>query len=187
MLRDLRRLADSRFDLLVVGSGVYGAIAAWDAAMRGLSVALIDKGDFGGATSANSLKTLHGGLRSLQAMNLRQMRLFIRERRALARIAPHLVRPLPFIVPTYRRPAKSKSLFRVALALNDLIAADRNAGIDDPGLRLPAGHVVSREECLRLNPVVDPAGVTGGAVWHDYQMRSADRLNLAFVQGAAEH
>ena len=64
-------------------------------------MALIDQGDFGGGTSFNNLKTLHGGLRSLQAMNFAQMRLFIRERRALARVAPHLVRPLPFVVPTY--------------------------------------------------------------------------------------
>ncbi|MGE3277250.1 MAG: FAD-dependent oxidoreductase [Vicinamibacterales bacterium] len=186
MVRDLRRLADTSFDLLVIGAGIYGSIAAWDAAARGLTVALIDQGDFGGATSANSLKTLHGGLRSLQAANLRQMRLYIRERRALARIAPHLVRPLRFVVPTYRRPGKSRSLFHVALALNDLIAADRNRGIEDPALRLPRGRVVSRDECLRLNPVIDPQGVTGGATWHDYQMRHGDRLNLAFVQSAVD-
>ena len=97
MVRDLRRLADTRFDVLVIGAGVYGAAVAWDAVDRGLSVALVDRGDFGGGTSFNSLKTLHGGLRSLQALNLEQMRRFIRERRALARIVPHLVRPLPFL------------------------------------------------------------------------------------------
>src|ERR671913_1612903 len=102
MVRDLRRLADTRFDVVVVGAGFYGAIAAWDATLRGLSVALIDKSDFGGGTSFNNLKTLHGGLRSLQALNLPQMRRFIRERRALARIVPHLVRPLPFVIPTTR-------------------------------------------------------------------------------------
>ena len=103
MQRDLRRLADTKFDVVVVGAGFYGVTTAWDAAQRGLSVAIIDKDDFGAATSFNNLKTLHGGLRSLQAFNLPQMRLFIRERRALARILPHLVRPLPFVVPTTRR------------------------------------------------------------------------------------
>ena len=93
MQRDLRHLADTQFDVLVVGAGFYGVTAAWDAAQRGLSVAIIDKDDFGAATSFNNLKTLHGGLRSLQALNFTQMRLFIRERRALARILPHLVRP----------------------------------------------------------------------------------------------
>ena len=93
MTRDLRRLADSSFDLLVIGAGIYGATIAWDATLRGLSVALIDRDDFGAATSANSLKTVHGGLRSLQRGALPEMRQFIRERRALLRIAPHLVQP----------------------------------------------------------------------------------------------
>jgi glycerol-3-phosphate dehydrogenase len=184
MLRDLRRLADSRFDLVVVGAGFYGAIAAWDATQRGLSVALIDKGDFGGATSFNNLKTLHGGLRSLQSANLSQMRLFIRERRALARVAPHLVRPLPFVVPTYPHPMRSALAMRVALTINDVVSRDRNDAVD-PSLQLPDGRIVSRDECLRLNPVIDPQGVTGGAVWHDYQMHNTDRMTLSFVLSAA--
>jgi glycerol-3-phosphate dehydrogenase len=186
MVRDLRRLADSRFDLVVVGAGFYGAIAAWDATLRGLSVAIIDKGDFGGATSFNNLKTLHGGLRSLQSLNFRQMRLFIRERRALARVAPHLVRPLPFVVPTFNHPVRSRLAMRVALTINDLVSRDRHEGLSDPGLQLPPSRVVSREECLRLNPVIEPRGVTGGAVWHDYQMHNTDRMTLAFVLSAAE-
>jgi glycerol-3-phosphate dehydrogenase len=186
MQRDLRRLADSRFDLVVVGAGFYGAIAAWDATQRGLSVALIDKGDFGGATSFNNLKTLHGGLRSLQSFNFGQMRLFIRERRALARVAPHLVHPLAFVVPTYRHPARSTLALRVALAINDAVSRDRHRGIDDPALQLPPGRIVSRDACLGLNPVVDPAGVRGGAVWHDYQMHNADRMTLSFVLSASD-
>lgn len=186
MVRDLRRLADTEFDLVIVGAGIYGAIAAWDAVLRGLSVAIIDKDDFGSGTSFNNLKTLHGGLRSLQAMNLAQMRLFIRERRAFARIAPHLVQPLPFVVPTYRDPRRSAMLMRVALLMNDLISSDRHNGIEDPALQLPRGRIVSAQECLQLNPVVDPAGVRGGAVWYDYQLHSADRMTLAFILSAAE-
>jgi glycerol-3-phosphate dehydrogenase len=185
MLRDLRRLADTRFDLLVIGAGIYGAAAAWDAAARGLSVALIDRSDFGSGTSFHNLKTLHGGLRSLQAMNPRQMRRFIRERRALVRIAPHLVRPLPFIVPTSTRVPRHPLVMRVALALNDLAARDRSDGIADPDLHLPGGRVISRDEALRLNPFVDPDRVTGGAVWYDYQMRNADRMTFSFVLSAA--
>jgi glycerol-3-phosphate dehydrogenase len=186
MTRDLRRLADTRFDLVVVGAGFYGALAAWDATLRGLSVALIDKGDFGGATSFNNFKTLHGGLRSLQAMNLSQMRLFIRERRALARVAPHLVRPMPFIVPTYAHPLRSATTMRFALAMNDLISADRHVGLTDPALELPRGEVLSRAECLELNPLIEPRGVTGGALWHDYQMHNTDRMTFSFVLSAAE-
>lgn len=185
MVRDLRALADTRFDVLVIGAGIYGAATAWDAAARGLSVALVDRGDFGGATSFNNLKTLHGGLRSLQTLDFRQMRRFIRERRALARIVPHLVRPLPFVVPTTRNPRHSALVMRLALAINDVVARDRNDGVADPALQLPEGRVVSRKEALRLNPLVAPDGVTGGAIWYDYQMTNADRVTLSFIRSAA--
>ena len=186
MQRDLRRLADTKFDVIVVGAGFYGVTTAWDAAQRGLSVAIIDKDDFGAATSFNNLKTLHGGLRSLQALNFTQMRLFIRERRALARILPHLVRPLPFVVPTTRHPQRSALAMRIAFAINDAVARDRNQGLSDPGTHLPESRIVSREEALRLNPVIAPTGVTGGAVWYDYQMHSTDRVTLSFLLSAVD-
>src|SRR5262245_26541259 len=137
MVRDLRRLADTRFDVIVIGAGIYGATTAWDAAQRGLSVAVIDQDDFGSGTSFNNLKTVHGGLRSLAAGNLAQMRLFIRERRALARIVPHLVRPLGFVVPTTWHPLRSGPAWRTLLAINDLLARGRNDGLADPGTHLP--------------------------------------------------
>ncbi len=183
MLRNLIRLSDTPFDILIVGAGIYGATIAWDAAARGLSVAIVDRGDFGGATSFNSLKTVHGGLRSLQRAAFADMREFIRERRALSRIAPHLVHPLPFVIPTYRHPMRNKPLMRVVMAVNDLIAFDRNRQ-PDSSKHLPPGRVVSRAECLRLNPAIAPDGVTGGVVWHDCQMYSADRLTLAFIASA---
>jgi len=186
MQRDLRRLADTRFDVIVVGAGFYGVTTAWDAAQRGLSVAIIDKDDFGAATSFNNLKTLHGGLRSLQEVNFNQMRLFIRERRALARILPHLVRPLPFVVPTTRNPKRSTLAMRLALAISDAVARDRNDGLPDPGTHLPDSRIVSRDEALRLNPVISPDGVTGGAIWHDYQMLSTDRVTLSFLLSAVD-
>lgn len=186
MQRDLRQLADRRFDVLVVGAGFYGVTTAWDAAQRGLSVAIIDKDDFGAATSFNNLKTLHGGLRSLQALNFTQARLFIRERRALARIVPHLVRPLPFVVATTYHPLRNSLVMRIGLALNDAVAKDRNQGLPDPGTHLPRGRILSRDEALRLNPLISPKGVTGGAVWYDYQMQSTDRVTLSFLLSAEE-
>ncbi len=183
MNRDLPRLHDESFDLLVVGGGIYGVTIAWDAAQRGLSVALIDRGDFGGGTSSNSHKTVHGGLRSVQQGNLKEMREFIRERRALSRIVPHLVHPLPFLVPTYRHPLRSRTALRAALTLHNLVSFDRN-DIPDSSKHLPAGRVISREECLERYPGLEPEGVTGGALWHDCQMYNTDRVGLAFVQAA---
>jgi len=183
MERSLVQLDSRRFDVVVVGAGIYGSAIAWDAASRGLSVAIVDRGDFGGATSANSLKTVHGGLRSLQRAAFRDMREFIRERNILGRIAPHLIQPVSFIVPTYRHPLRNKPLMRAVMAVNDAIAWDRNAGLDH-SRRVPGGRVVTRDECLRLMPGIDPAGVTGGAVWHDCQMYNSDRLTFAFVSSA---
>ena len=184
MQRDLRRLADTHFDLVVIGAGIYGALAAWEAASRGLTVALVDRADFGGGTSFNSLKTLHGGLRALQSLNLRQMRLFVRERRAMALMAPHLVDRLPFCVPTYTHPTRNPVAMRAALAITDLVARDRNDGITDPELHLPRGRIVSKTECFRLNPIIGTDGVSGGAVWFDYQMRQHERIAISAVRSA---
>src|SRR5205085_4953508 len=91
LIRDLSRLAARTFDVLVVGGGIYGLTTAYDAAQRGLSVALVERSDFGAATSFNHLKTIHGGLRYLQSADLGRMRESIRERRTFARIAPRFV------------------------------------------------------------------------------------------------
>src|ERR1700679_2382625 len=99
MRRDLERLANERFDLLIIGGGVTGACVARDAALRGLSVALVEKNDFAHATSAHNSKLVHGGLRYLRNLELALVRESLKERRIWQRIAPHLVRPLSFLVP----------------------------------------------------------------------------------------
>ena len=183
MTRDLRGLVDTHFDLLIIGAGIYGATIAWDASQRGLSVALIDRGDFGGGTSANSAKTVHGGVRALQTGNLAELRSFVRERRALCRIAPHLVHPLPFVIPTYGGLTRNPLAMRVAFGLYDLLARDRN-DLPDRSKHLPPSRLISRDECLALNPAIAPDGVTGGIIWHDCQMHNPDRVVLSFVLSA---
>src|SRR3954468_23664027 len=96
MTRDLDRLTSTTFDVLVVGGGIYGLTLAYDAAQRGLSVALVERDDFGGGASFNHLRTIHGGLRYLQTLDLSRARESVRERRTIARIAPHTARPVPF-------------------------------------------------------------------------------------------
>lgn len=184
MRRDLRRLADEAYDLLIIGAGVYGAAMAWDAAQRGLKVALVDRGDIGSGTSFNNAKTVHGGIRSLQHGQYREMREYLRERRALARVAPHLVHPLPFLLPTSRKLTRHKAPLRAYFALYDLLTSDRNEGVD-PARHLPPTGLISRDECLRRHPAVDPADVTGAIVWHDCQMYSGDRVTLAYASSAS--
>ena len=98
--RDLDRLTATTYDVLVIGGGIYGLALAYEAASRGLKTALVDAGDFGGATSFNHQKTVHGGLRSLQTGRVDRALDSIRERRTMARIAPWLLRPLPFLLGT---------------------------------------------------------------------------------------
>ena len=187
MRRDLAALTAREFDLLVVGGGVYGAFAFWDATLRGLSAALIDRGDIGSGTSFNSAKTLHSGVRVLQTGNLALLRRFARERRALMRIAPHLVRPLPFVLPAGGEITRHRLLLRTYFAISErLTRGGYHDGPEAPAARLPPSRPLSRDECLRLNPLIDPGGVTGGIEWFDGQMRNGDRMHFSAVAAAVE-
>src|SRR5579864_2868878 len=101
MQRALSRLSNETFDLLIIGGGATGCFTARDAALRGLKVALIEARDFASATSAHNSKLAHGGLRYLRNLEFSLVRESLRERRTLQRIASHLVRPLPFLLPVY--------------------------------------------------------------------------------------
>jgi len=183
MKREPSRLAERTFDLLVIGAGVYGAWAAWDAALRGLSVGVIDRGDFGGATSANNLRVIHGGLRYVQHLDFHRMRESIREQRALMHVAPHLVHPMMCAVPTYGRGRRSRLAFRVALAINDLMG--RNRGRETgPGKAIPKSKIVKADRMLELAPGIPEHRLTGGAIWHDAQVLDPERLVLAILRSA---
>src|SRR5438132_9231464 len=136
MVRDVDRLAARTFDVLVVGGGIYGLTIAYDAAQRGLSVALVEQNDFGSGASFNHLRTIHGGLRYLQSLDVGRARESVRERRTVARIAPHAVRPLPFALPLYRSLIRGKIAMRAGFLLDRVVAAGRNRGVP-PGHRLP--------------------------------------------------
>src|SRR5262245_30906838 len=122
MKRALAPLATGVFDLLVLGGGITGAGIAMDAALRGLRVALIDKGDFAGGTSSASSKLVHGGLRYLEHGGFHLVYEALAERRLLLHNAPHLVRPLEFLIPFYAGGRVPRWQWRLALALYDLLA-----------------------------------------------------------------
>ena len=185
MKRNIEALAGREHDCLIIGGGIYGACAAWDAALRGLDVALVERGDFGGETSQNSLKIIHGGLRYLQQADIIRMRESIRERRILSRIAPQFVHPLPCLMPTYGHLTKGKGALRVAMLLNDIISFDRNR-LADPEKHLPRGRVIPRRELLRMLPGAPTRGLTGGALWYDCQTHNSERLLLSFILSAVE-
>src|SRR5579872_104532 len=122
MRRNLARLSDEEFDLLIVGGGATGACVARDASLRGLKVALVERSDFAGATSAHNSKLVHGGLRYLRNFEFRLVRESLKERRIWQRIAPHLVRPLPFLVPLYDAGARGRATLAAGLSLYDVLS-----------------------------------------------------------------
>ena len=179
-------LLGKSFDLVVVGGGILGACAAWEAALRGLSVALLERNDFGEATSANSLKIVHGGLRYLQHLDLRRFRESVQERSLWLRKAPHLVEPLPVLFPAGGSALHSRPVLRAGLLVNDLLSADRNRGLD-PSRRIPSGRLVSRRELIRRVPELAHENVPGGIRFHDAIFRFPERLVLEVVQAAVEN
>src|SRR3954463_1177550 len=175
MARELDRLSGRTFDVLVVGGGIYRLTIASDAAQRGRSVSLIERDDFGSGSSFNHLRTIHGGLRYLQSLDIARARESLRERRTIAGISPHAVQPMPFALPLYRSLTRGGPAMRAGFALDALIACDRNHGVPS-ALRLPPGRVVSKDEAIQRYPGLRRLGLTGAAVWYDYVTTEADRL-----------
>jgi glycerol-3-phosphate dehydrogenase len=181
--RDLNLLTNKTFDLVVIGAGIFGVCTAWDAALRGLSVALVEKKDFSHATSANHLKVVHGGIRYLQHGDIYRIRESSRERSALLRIAPHLAKPLPIVIPTYGHGKKGKELLKAGMLVYDLLTWDRNRGLHYEQ-KIPGGSLLGREEVYELFSGLEKNGLTGGAVFYDGQMTNPPRLALSFLRSA---
>ena len=186
MIRDLDALTARTFDLVVVGGGIYGLTIAYDAAQRGLSVALVERDDFGSGASFNHLRTIHGGLRYLQSLDIRRARESIHERRTTARIAPQAVRPLSFALPLYRSLMRGKMAMRAGFVLDRVLSAGRNRGVP-PSHRLPGGRVYSRSRAAQTFPGLRRQGLTGAAVFHDYVTTEPDRFTFSFALAAVEH
>jgi glycerol-3-phosphate dehydrogenase len=166
---------DRQFDVLIIGGGINGCGAARDAAMRGLSVALIERDDFGSGTSGRSSRLIHGGIRYLEQGQLHLVHESIRERQTLLRIAPHLVRPLAFTWPIYRGARVGKMKLSAGLLVYQLMAAGRSRWHS----ALNAAETLHREPCLKS------VGLTGGAVYYDACTDDA-RLTIANAVAAAK-
>lgn len=185
MKRDLHRLAAHEHDVLIIGGGIHGAALAHACVGLGMQVALVEQGDFGHATSANSLKIMHGGLRYLQHLNLRRMRESILARRDLLSFAPDYVKPLPCLIPNYGNGLRGNMLMRIALRLNDLIGWDRNRGVS-ASRRLPPGKIIPRSEAKRLFAGISSGEPTGASLWYDALAVNTERLTLSFILAAVD-
>lgn len=171
-------LESTRFDVILVGAGINGAGMARDAAMRGLRVLLLDKGDIAGGTTSWSTRLIHGGLRYLEHAEVGLVRESLRERERLLRNAPHLVQPLPLLLPIYRGGQRGPWLIRAGMVLYDVLSFDKS---------LDRHHMLDRAETLRRAPGLDGDGLRGGALYYDAQVTFPERLAVENVISARDH
>lgn len=183
MIRDPGQLSGETFDALVIGAGIHGACAAREASLRGLRVAIIDRGDFGCATSHNSLKIAHGGLRYLQHLDFPRVRQSVLERRFWLRQAPHIVRPMPFLMPLQGIGTRGPAALLAAMRVHELIGFDRNKGVAT-SRQIPRSRLISARSLRQQIPGIAPKRCTGGAIWHDGQMQDTDALIRLCIETA---
>jgi len=183
--RNLTDLTTESFDIVVVGGGIFGACASWEAVLRGHSVALVEKEDFCHATSANHYKMVHSGVRYLQHADFFRLRESSKERTVLLRIAPHLVQNLPIMIPTYGHGIRGKAFLGTGMLVFDLLTIDRNTALS-PSRKIPRSRFLSVKDVIDQYPGVKKAGLTGAVVFDEGQMYNPPRLALSFIRSAVE-
>lgn len=166
------------FDLAIIGGGIIGAGVARDAARRGIRTILLEKNDFGSGTTAGSTRLIHGGLRYLEMLDFGLVRMDLRERETLLRIAPHLVKPLPFNLPYYNAGWFYRAKMRIGLGLYDLLSYDKS---------LPNRSYHSVGEVAEREPALRREGLSGVSTYYDAQVNLPERLCLENILDAAKH
>ncbi len=170
-------IAEQKFDVIIIGAGINGSGVARDSAMRNLRVLLLDKGDIGSGTSSFSSRLIHGGLRYLEFGEFGLVRESLRERECLLRIAPHLVKPLPLLIPIYESNSRGRLAIRLGMIAYDLLSI---------GKSLPRHRVLSRKQALAAAPGLNPQGLKAAAVYYDAQVEFAERLVIENVIAARD-
>jgi glycerol-3-phosphate dehydrogenase len=186
MKRSLDTLTNQQFDVLIIGAGIHGAATAWECSRHGLKTALIEKNDFCGATSANSLKIIHGGLRYLQHLNIKRMRESILSRRIMSELSPHNIQVIGCLIPNSGYGLQSNLTMRIGLKLNDCIAFDRNRGIEKD-CRIPSSKILPLSRCREILPSIKWSGMSGASLWYEAMAFNSERLTLSFIKEAAQN
>jgi glycerol-3-phosphate dehydrogenase len=173
-----REISDYPFDVIIIGAGINGAGVARDAAMRGLKVLLLDKGDISNGTTQWSTRLIHGGLRYLQYYEFLLVRESLKDREELLRLAPHLVKPLGFLVPVYDYMSRGKLIIQAGMIAYDALSYDKS---------LERHHIYDREQTLKRYPGLNPEGLKGAAFYYDGQVEYAERISVENAISAHEH
>ena len=174
------------YDVILIGGGITGATVAYEAASRGLSVALIEKSDFGSATSSATSKMIHGGFRYLSTFEFGLVRESLRERRVLTNIAPNFVHPSPFLFATYKNDKASHTTMKTGMFLYEILSYDKNR-LKDKSKKMPHFESVSPDKVLSLIPNANNIGLSGAHVYYDCSSHSPERLTLSFIKSAVKH
>jgi glycerol-3-phosphate dehydrogenase len=187
MERFIENYQNEKFDVIVIGGGITGASVAYEAATRGLKVALVEKKDFSWATSAVTSKMIHGGLRYLVNGEIGLVRESLRERRVLENIAPNFVYPWPMMMTHNKKPLKNnKWVVKIGMLVYDALSYDKNNTWDDCK-KIPCHKTISRKEVLQQEPHVRAEGLTGASVFCDCISIFPERLTLSFIKSAVAY
>lgn len=187
MQRFIENHINEHFDVIVIGGGITGASVAYEAATRGLKVALLEKKDFSWATSAATSKLIHGGMRYLANGEIRLVRESLRERRVLENIAPNFVYPMPVMMTHNSTQFKNnKWVVKVGMLMYDVLSYDKNFTWDK-SKQIPMHRTISRQEVLKNEPNVHAAGMTGASIFYDCISIFPERLTLAFIKSAVAY
>ena len=187
MQRFIENYINEHFDVIVIGGGITGASVAYEAATRGLKVALLEKKDFSWATSAATSKMIHGGLRYLVNGEISLVRESLRERRVLENIAPNFVYPAPMMMVHYKTPLNNnKWIVKIGMLMYDALSYDKNFTWDR-SKKIPMHKTISRQDVLQSEPHVRAKGLTGASVFYDCNSIFPERLTLAFIKSAVAY
>ncbi len=189
IVRDPVKSSQETYDLIIVGGGIYGIMLSFEAVRRDLRPLLLEKNDFISGTSLNHLRTVHGGVRYLQSLDLNRFRESVAERKWFLKYFPQFVNVMPCLMPLYGKGLYRNSIFRFGLLLNDILSSSRNISIADKEQHLPGCKVINAGKTRELFPAVDQQGLTGSALWYDatieeYQRLMMELLKLAVTSGA---
>ncbi|HOX16555.1 MAG TPA: glycerol-3-phosphate dehydrogenase/oxidase, partial [Smithellaceae bacterium] len=185
--RFIENYTNEHFDVIVLGGGITGASVAYEAATRGLKVALLEKKDFSWATSAATSKLIHGGMRYLANGEIRLVRESLRERRVLENIAPNFVYPTPIMMTHNNTQFKNnKRVVKVGMLMYDVLSYDKNFTWDK-SKKIPTHKTISRQEVLKREPNIRAKGLTGASIFYDCTSIFPERLTLAFIKSAVAY
>jgi glycerol-3-phosphate dehydrogenase len=183
IVRNVKRCSEEVYDLVIVGGGIYGVMLAYEAVRRNLRPLMLERNDFWGATSLNHLRTIHGGIRYLQSLDLPRFIESVGERKWFLKYFPQFVYVMPCLMPLYGKGLYRNSILKIGLLMNDMFSFNRNTSVGKER-HLPNGKMISPQQTKAIFPAVDSQGLKGSALWYDANIQEYQRLMMELLKVA---